>query len=192
MRRVSFPDFTAFSADAFWQSGGIFLSYQIIWTGWTCLASLPACLLPTFTQLSRWHHRKRAQGYYEKALSKYIEIGNDVGKGTALNNLGWVHDALGWKEKALEFYRQALSIRKEVGDRRGEGTTLNNLGWVYWTLGRHEKPLKYYEEALNIRRAVGDRQGEGLTLDNLGRVYNVLGQHEEALKNHKEALNIPK
>jgi len=137
-------------------------------------------------------NRKRAQGYYEKALSKYIEIGNDVGKGTALNNLGWVHDALGWKEKALEFYRQALSIRKEVGDRRGEGTTLNNLGWVYWTLGRHEEALKYYEEALNIRRAVGDRQGEGLTLDNLGRVYNVLGQHEEALKYHKEALNIRK
>src|SRR5260370_764183 len=59
-------------------------------------------------------NRKRAQGYYEKALSKYIEIGNDVGKGTALNNLGWVHDAIGWKEKALEFYRQALSRREEV------------------------------------------------------------------------------
>ncbi len=55
MQRVSFPDFTAFSADAFWKSGGIFLSCQIIGTGWTRLASLPACLLPTFTQHSRWH-----------------------------------------------------------------------------------------------------------------------------------------
>src|SRR5260370_27869183 len=63
MRRVSFPDFTAFSADAFWQSGGIFLSCQIIWTGWTCLASLPACLLPTFTQLSRWHPQYYRRGF---------------------------------------------------------------------------------------------------------------------------------
>jgi hypothetical protein len=62
--RVSFPDSTAFSADAFWKSGGIFLSCQIIWTGWTGLASLPAWFLPTFTQLSRWHRREASERHH--------------------------------------------------------------------------------------------------------------------------------
>src|SRR5947209_17684143 len=56
MRGLSFPDCFAFSADAFWKAGGISLPCQIIWTGCTCLASLPACLLLSFTQHSLWHH----------------------------------------------------------------------------------------------------------------------------------------
>jgi len=55
MRGLSFPDCFAFSADAFWKAGGISLPCQIIWTGCTCLASLPACLLLSFTQHSLWH-----------------------------------------------------------------------------------------------------------------------------------------
>jgi hypothetical protein len=52
MQGVSFPDFTDFSADAFYEPGSISLSCQIIWTDPTCLTSLLACILCLFTQLS--------------------------------------------------------------------------------------------------------------------------------------------
>src|SRR2546421_342712 len=44
----------------FWKSRGISLPYPIRWTGWTSLASLPACFLPTFTQDLGWHRKLRS------------------------------------------------------------------------------------------------------------------------------------
>src|SRR6266481_3065785 len=99
MRRVSFPAFTAFSADAFWTSGGIFLSCQIIWTDWTCLASLPAWLLPTFTQHSRWHH----------------QFPLDVPELFLLDNLRWIL----YTASASSFWMDRSLLRTQSYQRRG-------------------------------------------------------------------------
>jgi len=110
--------------------------------------------------------------------------------GMLLNNMGWVSNALGQREKALEYYRQALPIREEVGDRAGLAATLNNMGGVYHALGQREKALEYYGQALPIREEVGDRAGLAATLNNMGTVYAALGQRERALEHYWQALAI--
>jgi tetratricopeptide (TPR) repeat protein len=68
---------------------------------------------------------------YQQALVIVREIGERLGEGVVLNNIGEVYNNLGQYPKALEFYQQALAIRREVSDRKGEGVTLNNMGLVY-------------------------------------------------------------
>lgn len=45
--------------------------------------------------------------------------------------LGFVYNALGDKQKALDYYEQALTLMRAVGDKYGEATTLHNIGMIY-------------------------------------------------------------
>ncbi|MCE2699424.1 MAG: CHAT domain-containing protein [Anabaena sp. 49633_E8] len=129
---------------------------------------------------------------WEEALPLYRMVNDRRGEATTLNNIGFVYDALGEKQKALDFYNQALPIRRAVNDRRGEATTLNNIGFVYDDLGEKQKALDYYNQALPILKAVNDRRGEATTLNNIGRVYNALGEKQKALDYYNQALPILK
>ncbi|MFM5947112.1 MAG: tetratricopeptide repeat protein, partial [Dolichospermum sp.] len=63
---------------------------------------------------------------WEEALPLYRVVNDQKEEAKTLLGLGFVYDALGEKQKALDYYNQALPIRRAVGDRRGEATTLNN------------------------------------------------------------------
>jgi tetratricopeptide (TPR) repeat protein len=78
---------------------------------------------------------------WEEALPLYRMVNDRRGEATTLNNIGFVYDDLGEKQKALDYYNQALPIRRAVGDRRGEAITLNNIGAVYNALGEKQKAL---------------------------------------------------
>ncbi|QSJ15746.1 CHAT domain-containing protein [Nostoc sp. UHCC 0702] len=129
---------------------------------------------------------------FEKVLLICREIGDKVGEGTTLNNVGLIHHKLGEYTKALEYYGQALSIRKEDRDKTGQGITLNNIGSVYRDLGQYTKALEYYREALNIAKKANDNTGEGTTLNNIGLVYDYLGQYAKALEYYQQALIMAK
>ncbi|MDM3845653.1 MAG: tetratricopeptide repeat protein [Aphanizomenon gracile PMC638.10] len=127
---------------------------------------------------------------WQEALSLYRVVNDKKNEAKTLVWIGFVYDALGEKQKALDFYNQALPIRRAVGDRRGEATTLNNIGSVYGDLGEKQKALDYYNQALPIIRAVGDRGGEATTLNNIGSVYDDLGEKQKALDFYNQALPI--
>lgn len=138
---------------------------------------------------NRGRHSERLT-WLNAGLTRAREIQDYKQEGTLLNNIGFLHNAIGLQDKALEYYEQALTIHREVGNRAVEGTTLNNLGLVYDDLGQKDKALEYYAQALVIRREVGDRAGEGVTLNNLGEVYRALGQQDKALDYYEQALDI--
>jgi CHAT domain-containing protein/Tfp pilus assembly protein PilF len=105
-----------------------------------------------------------------------------------LNNIGFLYDVLGQKQKALEYYEKALPILREVGNRSGEAATLNNIGRVYDALDQKQKALEYYEKSLPILREVGDRSGEATILNNIGAVCNSIGQKQKALEYYDEKI----
>jgi CHAT domain-containing protein/Tfp pilus assembly protein PilF len=110
-----------------------------------------------------------------------------------LNNIGWVYDSLGDKQKALDFYNQALPMWRAVSNRSGwagEAMTLNNIGDVYNSLGGKQKALDFFILALALARSVGDRSGEAKTLNDLGLAYCSLGDKQKALGFYNQALPI--
>ena len=135
------------------------------------------------------------RGEYPKALQTYqrvLEIrqklGDKVGIGQTLNNIGQVYNGLVQQEKALEVLQQALIIRREIKDRAGEGETLDNLGGVYLALFKDQKSLETLQQALVIRREVKDKAGEAVTLSRMGLTYSFLKQQDKSLKLLQQAL----
>ena len=49
---------------------------------------------------------------------------------TTLNSIGFVYEALGENQKALDYFHQSLPIGCAVGDRSGEAGTLNNIDYL--------------------------------------------------------------
>jgi len=133
---------------------------------------------------------KKAIEYYEKALEIAREIGNKLGEGTALGNLGLVYGGLGKIKKAMEYYEKALEIAREIGNKLGEGAALANLGLIYGDLGEVKRAIEYYEKALEIAREIGNKSGEGTALGNLGLVYRDLGEVKKAMEYYEKALEI--
>ncbi|MBW4443862.1 MAG: CHAT domain-containing protein [Plectolyngbya sp. WJT66-NPBG17] len=127
---------------------------------------------------------------YQQALKLYQQIGDRVGEGAALNNIGAAYRSFGQYSKALDFYQQALKLYQQIGDRAGEGITLNNIGAAYRSFGQYSKALDFYQQALQILQEVGDRAVEGITLSNIGLVYNSLGQYPKALDFLQQSLQI--
>ncbi len=105
-----------------------------------------------------------------------------------LNELGFVHHALGNNENGLHYYAEALSLRRQVGDRSGEATTLINISEVYSVFGENKKALEYLLTALPLWRQSGHLNGEAGTLVNMGRVYSDIGEKDKALMHLFEAL----
>ena len=127
---------------------------------------------------------------WQAALIIYQEIGDRIGKGRALGNLGNVYNTLGQYQQAIELYGQQLVIVRETSDRVREGNALGNLGIAYYNLGQYLQAIELYEQQLAIAREVDDRAGEGSALGNLGNAYNSLGQYQQAIDLYEQQIAI--
>ncbi len=133
---------------------------------------------------------RRAIKKFKVSLPLWKRIGDEKLEATTLNNIGFIYNALGEKNKALEYYQEALPLRQKVGDITGFATTLNNIGFIYDALGEKKKALEYYRKSLPLSKKVGDIKGEARTLNNMGLVYHSLGEKNKALKYYQEALPL--
>ena len=127
---------------------------------------------------------------FEEVLPLYRAIGDRRKEAVTLNNIGYIYNALGEKQKALEYFNQSLPLSRATGDKVGEAFNLNNIGKVYNDLGQKQKALEYYNQALPIFRATRDKVGEALTLNNIGKVYDDLGQKQKALEYYNQSLPL--
>ncbi len=88
-------------------------------------------------------------------LGAQREVGNRVGEGITLNNLGYLARGLGQPEEARRFYEQALVFLRAVGNRAVEGTVLGNLGDLAESQGRLDEAEDYYRQALAAEESIG-------------------------------------
>jgi tetratricopeptide (TPR) repeat protein len=70
--------------------------------------------------------------FFGQALAIAREIGNRIGEGAALGNMGLVYATLGDSRRAITLYDQRLLIARETGDRRGEAIARSTI-WVLRT-----------------------------------------------------------
>jgi tetratricopeptide (TPR) repeat protein len=137
--------------------------------------------------LSRMEDARRQ---LDQILQTTRAMGDKVGEGDTLFNIGRVYDALGDKKSALESFEEVLLLARAVGDRYREASALCAIGLVYNTLGDQKRALEYLEQAFVLQRAQGDRSGQATTLNNIGLVYLALGDRNRALEHFEQALPI--
>jgi CHAT domain-containing protein/tetratricopeptide (TPR) repeat protein len=129
---------------------------------------------------------------FQRAIALFRQLGDRLGKGTTLNNIGEVYRSLGQYSRALEYYQQALTIARDIKHRSSQATALNNIGLIYASLRNYPRALEYAQQALAIFKDIGNRAGEGTTLSNIGTIYDSLGQYSRALEFYQQALAIHK
>ena len=141
---------------------------------------------------------ERAISKFKEALLIYQEIGDKVGIGKTLSNIGYVRYNQKEYEQALNYFQQALPILQELGDGNEQRVTLNLMGKTYYAQGsqlvernEYREALEKFQQSLVINRKLGQKEAEGLTLNQIGLVYTNLGEYELALNSYQQALGIP-
>lgn len=131
-----------------------------------------------------------AQKYYEKALEVSRMLGDRLGEGNSLSNLGLICFDLEQMDKAAEYIQSALDISRLIGDRKGEANRLGHLGNICLKNGLIEQAVTYFEQAVEINRKIGYRFNEGNWLGSLGTAHRYLQHMDQAISYYEHALKI--
>ncbi|MGC9961347.1 MAG: adenylate/guanylate cyclase domain-containing protein [Acidimicrobiales bacterium] len=105
-----------------------------------------------------------------RALAIFQELGDLVGQGNALNNLGIAAYYRGDWVEAREHYEHSRDVRARSGDVVGTATEENNIAEILSDQGHLEAARGPFESARATWLAAGYRVGVALATSNLGRL----------------------
>jgi tetratricopeptide (TPR) repeat protein len=134
--------------------------------------------------------RDEAGAHLDRALERFTELGDDVGRAYVHLSLGWEAEQHGDLPGALRHDQLALDLFRATGRQAAQATALNAVGWDHATLGDHQQALSHCLEALTIQRDLGDLIGQAATWDSVAYAHHNLGDHPQALTSYRNALTI--
>jgi len=115
----------------------------------------------------------------ERAVAIFDELGDPVGEGNALNNLGVGAYFRGEWDVALGHYRASRAVRDRCGDVVGAATEDNNIGEILSDQGHLDAARPLFEAARETWTLARYRIGIALATSNLGRIAVRAGQLDE-------------
>jgi class 3 adenylate cyclase/tetratricopeptide (TPR) repeat protein len=130
----------------------------------------------------------KAAAYRNLAVPIYKELGDLVGLGNALNNLGVEAYFEGRWDDALDLYTRSKAAKTGAGDVANAATQSNNEAEILSDQGHYAKAETLLRDALRVWSAAGYEIGIALATSNLGRVAARAGRHDEALAILEEAV----
>lgn len=134
---------------------------------------------------------EEAERRFEQSLTKFRQIGDQLGVSIVLNNKGVLsrRDQRGGPEErsarlegAREFLRDSLEIRRSFNDLMGQAETLNNLGVIAFECEDLPAAWEHYRESLRIEHRLNRTVGIGTALANLGEVAGILNDTELGMR----------
>ena len=126
--------------------------------------------------------------YGERALRIYEELGDLVGQGHVLNNLGVKAYEAGQLDDALAFWRRSMEACERAGDSVGAARQRNNIGEVLCDRGQNEEADALFRRALAVFRDAKFALGVAYANSNLGRAATRAGHPKDAAPLLEEAL----
>jgi signal transduction histidine kinase/tetratricopeptide (TPR) repeat protein len=114
---------------------------------------------------------KKADEYYEQALTLAEKNNFDKMLPKVLNNMGLSAMAVGNYSLALSYYYRSLETAEKVKDQFSLGRTYNNIAIVNFFQGKMEEAEVNYKKLLTIAKANNDIDGYILANNNIGEVY---------------------
>ncbi len=109
-------------------------------------------------------------------------IGDRVGLGNALCDLGLIYERQNRTAQALDCFEKSLALFEEVGDKSGKTRALHNIGFTHNSRGRFDQALEYYEKSLRISEEAGDKSSTAKILNSMGYTHASLGRYELSLE----------
>ncbi len=116
----------------------------------------------------------------EQALAIFEEIGDALGAGKVLNNLGIHAYYAGRWDEALDFYARSREQKERAGDVVSAALQTNNEAEILLDQGHFERAGELFNDALRVSRAAGYALGEAFVTANLARVAARTGRYDEA------------
>jgi tetratricopeptide (TPR) repeat protein len=136
-------------------------------------------------------------GDYATAVARYTEsltiaraIGDRVGEGTVLGNLGVQANHVGDYSRACHMFEQSLQIDRETGNKTGVNVNLLNLAAAVAYMGDYEASLDYYQQSLPGVEETGDKPLLGYILNGQGLTLLAAGRPAEALDTLRQAVDL--
>lgn len=133
---------------------------------------------------------KKAQSFFDEALTITKNNSHEKWYARALNDLGIVNIYDGNNNSALNLYTDALQIRQKLENQEDIAATLNNIACVKEVLGEIEDALIFNERSLKIRKEIEDKQGIANSLNNIGALKSKLYLFDQALEYYNMSLEI--
>jgi tetratricopeptide (TPR) repeat protein/transcriptional regulator with XRE-family HTH domain len=131
-----------------------------------------------------------AEAQLQRSLEAAKVLGDDIGRATALLQLGKIAEQRGNYVQAQTYWQNGLTLARESGHRSSVAQTLRELGNLAWMQGQLHYAQQCLEEALDMLRQLDDQGGIADTLKNLGHLAADQGQPELARQLYKEARDI--
>ena len=124
-----------------------------------------------------------------RALVIFEELGDLVGQGNVLNNMGIDAYYQGRWDTALEHYEKSRAVRQKAGDVVGVATQENNIGEILSDQGKGSDADLLFQSAREEWRAADYRVGVALATSNLGRLAVRSGDFASGTRHLRDALD---
>ncbi len=113
----------------------------------------------------------RALEYRDLALPIFLEVGDLIMQGRALNNLGFDAAFAEWRwDRALSFFERSMEAFERAGDIVAVATVKENTAEIFLNQGRLDEAESLLRDSLRICQAANNRLGVALATSNLGRL----------------------
>jgi tetratricopeptide (TPR) repeat protein len=125
-----------------------------------------------------------------EAIEIYERVGDLVGLGNVLNNLGVHSYYRGDWDEALDLYSRSGSSRLRAGDVIGAAASINNAAEIFSDQGKLDEAIEGFRDALYDWESSAFPVGVALASINLGRALTRSGQFAEAAESLERGLEL--
>lgn len=129
-----------------------------------------------------------ALDYQQQRYEVAEVIGDPIGEGNALANMGNCYYNMGRYQEGLEALRQSLAHWKQLGDRGRQAAVMANIGNVYTELGHYDEAATIHRASLEILQDIGNHWGVAASLNSLGLIAASQGEAEQAYRYYERSL----
>lgn len=132
------------------------------------------------------------EAYARRALALAEQIGDELGKARALNNLALAFRDTGRLQEASKTAQDALALYVQNDQQMGQALTLNILGSIRDVGCDFNESIRYYQKSLIIFHKMDHEEGISNALHNIGSAYSEMGQFDVAIEHIERAIDIKK
>jgi CHAT domain-containing protein len=125
---------------------------------------------------------------WRESLRRSQQLGDSVGMGAALGNIGAGYYQADELDSAAAYFDRARVVAGGIGDRRTEGNAVGALASVHADRSEPRQAAELYARAAELRTLTGDDRGAAADRNNLGLISQNLGDLDGAGRSFSQAL----
>lgn len=121
------------------------------------------------------HDYEEALPAFRRAADLFRRMGERIGLGEQMGNIGSVYrDREDW-ENSLHAYFQALEIFVAEKHEKGVADQYSNIAYAFARQGKTEQAIRYFDKAKNLYDKIGDTEKSDLCGKNLRTIRRLTG-----------------